>query len=130
MTKDLANSVKLLGSIKAKTVTTAEDGSTVDAQGYESAVAFLEVGTQSGTSNTFNLYDSPDGSTWTIVAAGNLIGSQPGAITTANDNAVFKVGYKGGQRYLRWECDAATAGNIANVNGCIVLGNPRHAPTS
>lgn len=131
MIRDLRSNVLFKESLPAAAVTTAVAGTGVDTLGFESCVAILDLGTQAGTSSTFNLQESDDDvdGNYANVAAGDLQGSQPGAITTANDAALLTVGYIGSKRWLRWKLTAASSGNIP-VCGIIALGNPRSAPVA
>lgn len=127
-TRDLGKNVDVQRSFALGAQTVAADGTTVDLAGFESAVAVLDVGLQSGTSCTFILHESDDGTTWNAVSTADCGGvTNSFVITTANDNATYKVPYVGGKRYLRWELTAATAGNVL-VSGLIVRGSPRSAP--
>lgn len=119
-------------SMIAAAYTVAADGTTVDITGYSGVQAVLEVGTQAGTSVTFVLHESDDDSTWNAVASGDIYGdttTNSFVITTANDATVYRIGYKGVKRYLRWEITAATAGNLP-ATAYILCGYPRHAPAS
>jgi len=128
MELDLYSDTKVCSSIKPKAVTVAENGTGVDTSCFEAALCILYCGVQSGTSNTFRVAESDDNSTFTLVADADLIGgTNTIAITTANDETIYARGYRGKKRYIRWECSAATSGNILAC-GCIVLGCAVHTP--
>lgn len=127
---DIASKISVKQSLGPKSVTTAENGAAVDTAGFGSVAFVLNVATQAGTSSTFSFeHSDATGSGWAAVDAVELDGAQPGAITTANDVAVYKAGYLGIKRYVRIALTAATAGNLP-TDGVIVLSNPLHGPAA
>lgn len=115
--------------------TTEGTGLTVDTLGYESVTFGIYIGVSGDTLSgsvyiTPSLEDSPDNSTWTAVAAGNLINSGLAVVDDAAEDAVMQeVGYKGEKRYVR--CLLTFTGT--HTNGCpiaavAVLGHARHMP--
>jgi hypothetical protein len=112
--------------------TTTGVGTTVDTLGYESALVILHAGVQSGTSTTFAVQECEtdvDGSFTDVVAADLDTGAVLAAITTANDESIFSIGYKGSMRYLRVKITANSSGNML-CSATIVLGHPRTAPVT
>jgi hypothetical protein len=90
------------------------DGATIDRQGAEDLTFTALVGA-SGDTLSGSVYvlleveHSDDGSTWADCANADLTNTVTGATTgtfakiddPAEDDAVFKVGYIGGKRYVR-----------------------------
>lgn len=136
MNRDLYNNIKIVQSLAPATLTAVVDGAGVDTLGYESAVMFLDVGTQAGDSGTFKFQHSDDNSTFADIPAAELLGEasatagDPLVITTANDAAIYKRGYIGSKRYLRIVNSAETTAENIPVYAGVILGNPRHAPTA
>lgn len=106
MNFDIKNNVDVAQSIAPQqltgTVTATATAVGVDLRGYNAAMAVINCGLAAGTSPsfTFQVEDSDDNSTFTAVASTSLSGTEP-TVTTANDNAVYRIGYKGAKRYLR-----------------------------
>lgn len=96
------------------------------------AIAFLfEFGTVTDGTHTPSLQDSPDNSTWTAVPASGLLDSQLAAVTSGAGNGsstVQKVGYIGGQPYVRGIITVSGATTGA-VDSCVaILGQAAHLP--
>ena len=103
------------------------NGTGVDLQGYEAAEIIISTGVITDGSHVITLEESDDDSTYTAVAAGDLIGSLPAAITSSvGGSTVFKFGYKGAKRYIRvvTTIGSPTSGGI--YSALIVRGMPRH----
>jgi hypothetical protein len=125
--RDLASNLALRESIRpavhsAATVT----GETVDTRGFESAMVAITVGAVASSGNvTPKLQHSLDGSTnWDDVTAGDLIGAFPAALVT---NTTYKVGYRGGRRYVR-VFGTLNSGTSVAYSAVLVLGNPAQKP--
>jgi hypothetical protein len=88
---------------------------------YNSVTFAIHTGTVTDGTHTVNVEDSADGTAWAAAAAGDLQGTAP-AISTANANAVFEVGYVGAKRYVR--CNLVTTGATTGgfVDAVAVLG--------
>lgn len=126
--RDLNSNVLALPTLlPAAQIDATATGTGVDLRGFDSAAVLFVVGTVTGTW-TPSLEESDDDSTYTAVAADDLIGSLA-AITTANDNAVQQVGYRGNARYIR-ALFTETATGTAFVAATVVLGHPHQAPTA
>lgn len=104
------------------------NGTGVDTAGYESACALIDFGAWTDGTHTPKLQDSPDNSTFTDVAAGNLDGSFTAVSSGAGQNQTYKVGYKGAQRYLRVVMTVAGTTTGAVSAATIVLGDPIAIP--
>lgn len=128
MMRDLKSNILAVPSLApAAQIDATATGAGVDCRGYDSVTALVNTGTVTGTW-TPSLEESDDDSTYTAVAAADLIG-EFAAITTANDNAVQQVGYRGSARYVR-VLYTETATGTAFVAASIVLGHPHQAPTA
>lgn len=126
--RDLAQKVSAAPSVSPQVLTDGTvEGATVDMQNFESAVVVVVSGTITDGTHTPSMEDSPDDSTWTAVAAGDLIGSFT-AIAAANDDEIQEVGYKGSERYIRAKVVTASATTGGLVAAAIVRGDPRTIP--
>lgn len=126
--RDIESELNIAASADHDRAAAAANGSGVDLQGYDAALAVLRVAALGGTSPTatYKLQESADDSTYADVAAADLIGSQPAAFSAAGQSV---LGYKGAKRYLRWRLDAlsGTSPTVTAV-GIIVRGKARHQP--
>lgn len=126
--RDLVQQISAALSVSPQALTDGTvNGASVDMQNFESAAVVVVSGTVTDGTHTPSLEDSPDNSTWTAVAAGNLTGAFT-AIAAANDDEIQEVGYVGAQRYLRAVVvtTGATTGGL--VAAAIVRGAPRTIP--
>lgn len=115
--RDLHNNLKVSQLVDPATLTSDTDSASVDMQGYDSCEMAVAVG-ESGDTLSGSVYwqlileESDDDATFTTVAAadmlvkGNAITSPSGGVfalidDAAEDDAVYKVGYIGGKRYVR-----------------------------
>lgn len=108
------------------------NGTGVDLSGYDGAVVVLHVGTiggSGGPSQTFEVQESADNSTFTAVADADLDGTEP-VVAAANDDQVHEIGYRGTKRYLRVAITAKAGTTPALVSSAVVVrGRPRVQPT-
>jgi hypothetical protein len=109
------------------------NGTTVDRadplggyDGFNSAMAVVVTGTITDGTHTVVLQDSDDGSSWAAAAAGDIQGAA--AVTAADDNTVFEIGYTGTKRYLRLSVTSAGVTTGGTFGGVIVLGDPSREP--
>ena len=148
--RDLHNNLEITQLLDPATLTadaTAADTTTssIDMQGFDSAEIIVNVGESGDTLSgsvkwDFALYESDDNTTFTACADADLI-TRGNSITTttsgifatvdaaAEDDAVYKVGYAGGSRYVHVNIDPTGAhsnGTPISVTG--VRGNPAQAP--
>lgn len=111
------------------------NGSAVDLAGYEGCALVAHVG-QSGDTLSGSVYltvkfqESDDGSTFSDIAAANLIGGDNSVVIDAasEDEVVIERGYVGGKRYVRVVFDfTGTHTNGTPVSAVVLKGLPRHA---
>ena len=98
--KDLQSEIGLATSIAPAAITATATGTGVDLLNFNSAVLSLVFGVVTDGTHTVKLQESVDDSTYTDVAAGDLVGAVT-VVTSTESNTVQKVGYKGVQRYVR-----------------------------
>lgn len=107
MFKDIHNQVEVrraISPLRQTNADTAVVSQIIDMSGYDVCEFVLATGTLSDTNATFavtiaeSAASNMSGSN--AVAAGDLLGSLP-AFTFADDDKVFKFGYKGAKRYVQ-----------------------------
>lgn len=117
----------------AVTDNTAMVFSSVDLRGYDSATIVILHGTNADADATYAVAveESDDNSTFTTVAAADLIGTTALAgFQFDDDNEPRKIGYRGSKRYIRGS--VTPAGNTGNafVAAAYILGHARSRPTA
>lgn len=136
MNQDLYNIASGAHSLVPKTRTASENGAGVSVVGYESAIAIYEVGANGDTlsgsvKKTPSVEESDDDTTYTAVAAADLIGALPVIDANAKCSKLYVCGYKGTKKYIRVvETIAGTHTNGTPSSACIVRGHPRNAPVT
>lgn len=101
-TKDLKSNVDAAQSLTPAVRTASANGSAVDLRGYESAMVVFSMGAFTNGEFTLTVEESDaSGSGFTTVAAGDLAGTLTAIGSTAGQNAIQRVGYKGTKRYIR-----------------------------
>ena len=143
--RDLSNNLVIDNSLINAVKTAAANGTGVDLQGYESALAVVSVGAEGDTLSSsiyfeVSLEHSDDNSTYTdcvqadivdgTIAAGGiwlkLDGTTDGNPDTAGGQ--WQVGYVGGKRYVRLVlAKTGTHSNGTPISGVVVKGNARHS---
>jgi hypothetical protein len=145
-TKDLHNNVHFIPVIYPVAVTAAKaadqavdlsigaaaGASTNLAGPVESCEFAFSVGAVTGTSPTLTplIEESDDNSTYTTVAAADLLGGSPPVFDSTYANSVVKRGYRGTKRYVRARYSAVSGTSPNFTTGiAAVLSHVRHAPT-
>jgi hypothetical protein len=147
---DLHNNIKVVGAYAPIIITADADGGTVDRQGFESVEHVVFLGATGDTLSgsvyaELVLQHSDNGSTWVDVTSADdvLVGNDGvsaapdanGVFATIDANAEderhFRIGYRGGKRYSRVQCDL-TGSHSNGIEFCAIgiLGHPHQAPTS
>lgn len=128
--RDLKDNIDLALDIKPAAVRTngTATGPGVDLQGYKSALLAVNIGAYIDGTHTPSLEDSADGTTYAPVASSNLQGTLAALSGSGGQNTTQRVGYNGGQRYIRGKIITASATSGAFLDTVIVRGNPDQAP--
>jgi hypothetical protein len=97
-------------SLDAAVYTADQNGIGVDIKGYDAVTAVWGFGatgdTLSGSVFVVGvLQESDDNSTFTDVAAADMVGTPPTVDSNAEDSVTYQVGYIGSKRYLRTKYD-------------------------
>ena len=131
--RDMHNRMAVAASINVASRTASVNGSGVDLQGYEGAMAAVAISTMTaGTHWTMTLEDSTDNSTFTAVGASDLVGANI-TISGVNNRAGgvgLEQSYVGTKRYLRAVATKVGASTATGFGVIIVRGFPRSAPVS
>jgi len=128
--KENYSDISPVQSIAAAVIKTTANGSGVDLQDYEGATVIVTTGTVTDGTHTISLEESSDNSTFTAVAATDMVGSAP-AIAAADDNKDYSFGYIGSQRYIRVVTTVTGSPSTGGAYAAVVLrGFPRHAPVN
>lgn len=85
----------------AALITTDATGTSVDLSGYEGAAFVLSVGVITDGTHTIEYQESDNDSTFTAIAAADLVGDAEQVLVAANDQAVFVTDYVGDSRYVQ-----------------------------
>jgi hypothetical protein len=136
--KDLHNNIEVVSILPPIAISADQTFTDIDLAGWESAEIVIHIGLDAalavGAYWDFVLYDSPDGTTYSVVETADVLGAgtiTSGIILTVNstdeDNAVYHFGYIGGQRYLQIVIDET--GALTGVIGIeLIKGNPQDKP--
>lgn len=119
---DLASDVKVVSCIDPAALTATADGATVSLEGFNSATFVYNVGTLTDGSYVIKIEESADDSTWTEVAAADLIGTAAALAADTNQ----KLGYRGGHAYVRAGVTVTGATTGVELYTGVLLGHPQH----
>ncbi|MGW2591960.1 hypothetical protein ACWCXC_17075 [Streptomyces sp. NPDC001515] len=132
MSRDLKNNISAAQSLAPAAQSAAVDGAAVDLANFHRAMVVIDTGTATGTTPSFTFQvqesDTTTPGDFTAVAAADLDGAAP-VVTTANDAAVYEIGYRGRKRYIRVTIEAATGTTpVLPCSALVLRGSPRVAP--
>jgi len=136
--RDISNRTVAVATQVPAVVTADANGTTVDLQGFNSAMVVVNTGAEGDTLSSsvkfdFILQHSDDDSTWTDVTSSTDVteGSvdSSGIFLTLDANAetpqCSQIGYIGGKRYIRCKIDATGTHSTGTAMGVtVVKGNP------
>lgn len=128
-TQDLYNITGADQSLAPAARTASTDGSGVDLQGWQSATALIDAGAWTDGTHTFEVQESDDNSTFTAVADGDLIGTEPVIDAGADGSQIYRVGYIGNKRYVRVSVTVSGATSGAVYGALFEEGHP-HTSTA
>lgn len=104
------------------------NGSTVDLRGFDAAMVTFGTGAYTDGTHTPSIQHSDDDSTYTTVPADALAGAFAAFASAGGANAVQRVNYLGGKRYLRGVIVTTGASTGAPSRMSVVRGRPGVAP--
>jgi len=108
--------------------TSNDQGVGVDLANAGGATINIQVGTWTDGSHTFEVQESDDNSTFSAVAAADLIGSEPVVDGATDDEQVYSIGYVGSKRYIRVAVTVTDATSGAVYGATVRRGPMRKQP--
>ena len=127
--RDMSELLYASQTLAPKAYTTSTDGTGVDLRGYDAATVVLSVGAFTDGTHSFTLEESSDDSSYTTVAAADIVGSTLVLDSTGEMNADYWCGYIGSARYLRVASTISAVTTGAVYGATIIKGHPAYAPT-
>jgi len=132
--RDLVNNVKITQAIGPQGILAGNGtltGTTLDTQGFESAVVAVYSGTITDGTGTPTVYegDASNMSDEGAVAAADLIGTLT-AFAATDDNVTKKVGYRGNKRYIRVKLVGAGQTTGGFFGAVYLQANAKNAPVA
>lgn len=133
--KDLYNNLKVIGgTATAATDNTATVSPIIDTRDYHAILFLIGTGVlaDAGAEFTAKLEESEAAnmSGSNEVADADLLGTEAGAsFIQTDDNAVFKLGYRGYKRYIRLTVTPTNNASSAPI-GIIAVGQPHMVPAA
>lgn len=130
MNKDMHSSIKVVAAIAPAVKTDAENGATIDRQGYRSAEVVVNTGALAGAGDFgFKIQhsDTTTSGEFEDADAADLLGAAPAAAMAAN--STYKVGYVGARRYIR-VVTIDNGGTSLAIGAVVILGHPNIAPVA
>ena len=114
---------------------TAQVGQIIDRQGFRSLEYVIATGSLADADATFTvLLEEGDSATLTDAAAvadADLLGTEAlASFTFADDDKVYKLGYKGNKRYTRLTITPAANTSAALLCAVAILGGAQNEPTA
>lgn len=131
--RDLYSNLGFRSSIMSSTRTATVNGTGVDVREHDSVSLVVDLGTFAGTTPTATVRweESTDNSTFTAIAAADLLGGTIAGIDTTNDETIYERGYIGTKRYVRCAITAiAGTGPSLPISAVVVLGNSFQKPVA
>ncbi|NDE91383.1 MAG: hypothetical protein EB059_09680 [Alphaproteobacteria bacterium] len=115
--RDIENEVSVAQSLAPAARTASANGTSVDLQGYHSAMVVFNFGAWTDGSHTPSLEHSTNNSTFVACDSNSLNGSFVAVSGSGGSNTIQKIGYTGGYRYIRavLTVSGATTGALANA---------------
>ncbi len=128
-TRDISSNLGPVSSVGADGNRTADvTGSSVDLRGFDSAMVVVDYADITDGGFTAKVQESDDDSTFTDVAAADLVGSFS-EYTTGTDTQ--KVSYAGDARYIRVFVEETTAGTTgAKFSSVVIRGHAHQRPVA
>lgn len=127
--RDLKSILDVVLSLAPAVRTTGTaNGTAVDLRGFDAAMVTFTTGAWTDGTHTPSVQHSDDGTNFTAVPADAIAGTLTAFTAAGGANAVQRVNYLGGKRYLRGVIVTAGATNGATSEVAVVRGRPGVAP--
>lgn len=121
---DLKNNLDAKQSVAPAEHAASVNGTGVDLQDSHGVMVHIHPGTITDGTHTPKLQESADNSSFSDVAAADLVGS----FAAIESDTLQRIGYIGSSRYVRVVVTVSGAQNGGAYGASIVLGAPRKAP--
>lgn len=126
--KDIENRISVAQSLAPAVRNATANGTSVDLQGYNSAMVVFNFGTWTDGTHTPSLQHSSDNVTFVTCDTNSMNGVFVAVSSGAGSNTIQKIGYTGGLRYVRAVMTVAGATTGAAANAAILRGHPAQGP--
>lgn len=135
---DMHSDIKELVAFNSASITTdtTTNGNEIDTALYSSLTFVFSLGDWTDGTFTPLIEETDTSATYTnaAVADADLLpdgtGQEAAAVLGA-DNAIDKLGYRGGKRFVRFSwVSAGTSSGTAGAHAIAILGKPAHAPVA
>jgi len=141
MEYDGHSGIKVLRAISPVSAGGAQVGQEIDTKGFESCEFVIATGALGAGTSLAIVEQSPDDGTgsptgvWTAVPADETLGGDGGAgtlgtIVATDDNAVFRIGTIGKERFQRLTLPATTGFTTFLCAAVAILSNPKVQPVA
>jgi hypothetical protein len=119
-------------SILPAAVLSTTTGSSVDLQGYNSAMILITCGVWTDGTHTFTVTESADNSSFAATTAGVQVLGMPAAVLgTAGASQVYRASYVGSKQYIKiLDTTSGTCNTGMLVSANVVRGMPCQVPAS
>lgn len=128
---DIASDLNVTNALNTAAITsnTTTSGTGIDLKGYQAAMFVIKSGTLTDGTYTINVQESDNDSTYTDVAAADLVGSKP-VFAATEDNVAKKVGYIGEKRYILVQVVTTGVTSGGTIGAIVVRGHADVAPVA
>lgn len=123
---DIKQTQDVQNSLAPAARTASDNGTGIDLANFASATVAFVVGTITDGTHTPSVEESDDNSTFTAVAAADLIGTLAALASNTNQ----RVGYRGSKRYIRAVSTVAGATTGGVYAAVVIRGDGRKQPTA
>jgi hypothetical protein len=123
--QDFKNTLAVSNSLPPAAVTATATGTGVDLANQGGATVVFAGGTRTDGTHTPSVEESADNSSWSAVAAGDLLGT----LSAITSNSIQAVGYIGSKRYIRPKVTVTGSPSTGAVYGAhVILHGARKQP--
>lgn len=127
--KDLYSNLAAISALGAAVVSATNTSAAIDLQGFNSALVLVNTGAIASAGDFTTKLQESDTTTsgdFTDVPASGLLGAFPASLAA---DSVYRVGYKGGKRYIRTVTTKNGGTSIAAAI-TVIKGHPADAPVA
>jgi hypothetical protein len=126
--KDIENRISLVQSLAPAVRNATATGTSIDLQGFNSAMVAFNFGLWTDGTHTPSFQHSSDNVTFVTCDTNSLNGAFVAVSSAGGSNTIQKIGYTGGLRYVRAVLTVAGATTGAVANAVVVRSHPAVGP--